>query len=784
MTQDQASRFDIRGDDHLPRGLSIFRKAPLLLPVILWSVGIVLSRIAGASVPALVWPVALVACAVCGLFWRSSRMPLLLLCCLLAGGTRWVAVNPASRPLDSILAQRHRVRQQTEFRVTDLLSTTSGAYGIRVQSIAGKGVRERVLLFCKEELQVGASYRALLEILPLTDDPVLDIYPTRYHARAYLLMGLQKTGDGLGKWHPDAIRSALLKRLDAHAGEASAAAKALLLSDTSAKREYRDRLQRGGMMHLIVVSGLHVWFIYAILIVLLRSLLPRKLADVVFLLLICVFAALNHWAAPIARAVLMITLLTLAKWRGCPVNPAQVIALCLLIITAVAPDQLFSVGLQLSFLCVAVILFAVPKVRFHTRKDTPRGTLKPLLERLFEYLALTLLVSIAILPLTLYYFGQGSLNGILGNALGIPITGLLLPASFLVLIFPPGTALGSAFLATYKLLLWLFEAWMDFSGSMPFFFSGLHISLPQSIGLALLILPLLLRTKRGSPWRWAKICVPGVLGCLLLFGSPLLKPRRGEILIFNAGTADCALIRLPSGENILIDTGPGISAWEAEKDPTSVLETNVWASKRLLPWLKRNGIQRLDQIVLTHTHADHIGGFAALGTNLKIGNLIATDEFLASDVWKLLKAQNWMRDVKVTPLTHITEIRSGDASFHFLHPDSLFSTDSENDRSIVLRMDFRGKRYLFAADIEAPAEDYLVQTRPDELDADFLKAPHHGSRSSNGADFLAAVSPDEVWICCSARNVYGFPHPEAMEVFRRHARRVRFTYEGTIRVPL
>lgn len=784
MEREKPSTEDIRANSMLVRAPSLSQRAPLFYPVVLWCAGMVLARVLMPYLPAYLWLAMLAFCVLGGLFIRRIRVLMVLACCLFAGGARWAAFDASAKPLKAILAQKHKIRQMADFRVTDVFSSASGTYGIRSENIAGAKVHERLLLFTQENLQPGERYHALLEILPLNDDPVLDIFPSRYIARAYILMSLQKTGSKATNLHPEAIRQALLKRLDDQAGDASSAAKALLLSDTGAKREYRDRLQRGGMMHLIVVSGLHVWFIYAILIVLLRALLPRKVADVAFLILICVFGTLNHWAAPIARSVLMISILILGRWRGVPVSSAQVLALSMLVITLLAPQELFSPGLQLSFLCVGVILFSIPKIRFKEKKGLPTDMFRPLLERLLSYLSLTVLVSIAILPLSLYYFGQGTLNGILGNAVGIPLIGLMLPASFLVLIFPPGSFIGAAFLAAYKLLLWLFEEWMSFCGSLPLFLSGWHISLPQSIGLALIILPLLTRPRRYTPYRAARILAPIGLGCLLLFGSPLLTPRHGEILVFNAGTADCILLRLPGGENLMIDTGPGKSPWEAEKESSSVLDTDVWAAKRLLPWLKRNGITRIDHLVLTHTHSDHTGGVAAMASNLKIGNIFATDEFLSGNLWKSLSEQKWLRGTRVTTVTDTMRVQIGKAKLLFLHPDREFSSTNENDLGIVTRLDIRGKKYLFAADIEAAAEEYLLQTRPDELDSDFLKAPHHGSRGSNNADFLAAVSPDEVWVTCAARNIYGFPHQEAMELFKRYARRVRLSYDGTIRIKL
>ncbi|MBW6514692.1 MAG: DNA internalization-related competence protein ComEC/Rec2 [Candidatus Syntrophosphaera sp.] len=739
--------------------------APLLVPALLWCLGICLGK--ATDVPFLLWLALAAGVAVSAFLLRSQRTVFLLLLCLVLGALRFVADQKPSA-LDQVFLRQNHIQQDANFMVTKLLSREAGIYEIRLEELAGVRIREPLSLFSQSELKTGQLYSALLEVLPGKQDPVLDTYTARH--RAYVRQNLSEVPRA-GRFLPIAAwRVRLLEGLEAKLGADAGFAKALLLSDTSAKGMYRDKLTRSGMVHLIVVSGLHVWFVYAICMVLLNSFLPRRWGEAVFLVLIALYAALNHWSPAVVRAALMIGIMIIARWRSIPMAGAQLLALSLLVITVVSPNQLFNIGLQLSFLCIGVIILALPRITWIKERALPNDSLRLRLSRILDLLFLNLIVGLSILPLTLFYFGTGSLNGILGNVIGIPLSGLLLTLSFLVLFLPGGNFLGAAFVSSYRLVLLIFEAWMEWVAKLPFYLENTWINGWQLLGGFLLVFALL-NCLKNMKFRW-QILPFASLGLLLAFLPGLKSRPEGGIYVFNSGTADCILVRLTEGTNLLVDTGP--RHWNAERS---------WASRKLLPWMQRKGIGKLDWMVLTHLDADHSGGFEDLASAHKLRNLIVTDETMRDPKWLDWEQTGLLEGVNVHCVTDTVTFAIQGAKLKFLHPDRSFFPVSSNASSLLFRMDYQDKRYLFTGDADTDAEAHLLLHYPEELKADYLKAGHHGSRTSSSREFVRAVRPDEVWITASARNQWGFPHPEPLDAFRRYAKRIRSTSEGTIYVP-
>lgn len=543
--------------------------APLLAPVLAWCAGIGLAKFVAI-------PFWLMACTgimllAAGFFIKGSRTPLILLLCLVLGALRWdVSSQPSA--LDKVFEKKSHIQQNAEFTVTKLLSREAGIHEIRLEELAGVKVREPLTLISETELEPGAVYSALLEVLSGKQDPVLDTYPARHIA--YVRQGLQKL-EKPRRLLPIAVwRAQLLGDLDAKLGKDAEFAKALLLSDTAAKGMYRDKLTRSGMIHLIVVSGLHIWFIYAMCMVVLNALLPKRIAELAFLALIAVYAALNHWSPSVTRAIIMIGLMIFSRWRSIPLGGAQLLALSLLVITAVNPDQLFNVGLQLSFLCIGVIILGLPKVVWIKEKSLPADVPRQKLNSFFDLLLMNLVVSLAIMPVTLHYFGTASLNGILGNLLGIPLIGVLLTSCFLVLLIPGGNWLSAAYISAYRVLLGVFVGWTEFVSRLPFYLENTWLTGLQLLG-ALLAVVSLLYLLRNLKFSWKPLPL-AALGLVLVFMPQFRSQPEGGIYLFDCGTGDCIMASFPDGGKLMVDTGPKFHNAKYS-----------WASRKLLPWLKK-----------------------------------------------------------------------------------------------------------------------------------------------------------------------------------------------------
>lgn len=753
--------------------------APLLFPALGWISGIILGR----HLPPGNWYLLLaVPTLAAGILFTKLRPYLLIVVFIILGALRLQFSPEGDSPLQRTLKIRDAIQQPITFRVETAFSSANNSYGISSDSLAGRPLQAKLIFYSERELSPGKRYQGLAEIRALQSDPLLDIFPNRYEARAYQKGGLkEQPGSSPAMW-VDKLRKTLLDALDAKLGSEAGWAKALLFSDTAVKNTYRMELQQSGVLHLIVVSGLHVWFIYLVIVSFLQVVMPRKWAELIFLPVILLFAALNNWAPSITRSILMIATLILAHWLQRPLSGAQNISLSLLIITLIQPLQLFSLGLQLSYISVAVLLFAVPKVNIFRNQGLSRKAWKVAINHILEAILVSALVSIAIAPLTLYHFGTASLNGIIGNLIGIPLSSLLLPLSVLILLVPQVSFIGQALQTSYAGLIWLWKQWIAGTASLPFSVNGEYFNSYRAIALGTLILMLLLVVN--AKFKLAiRLAIPALCLILAMLIIPGRRSQEPEVIIFAAGVADCSLIRLPNGENLMIDTGGTYGTMQTEQAPSEQsLMNNTWAERKLVPWLGKNGIQRLDHLLISHLHSDHSGGLLSLLKSMEVGELIIADGIQNHPLWQQLSRSPSFKPEKISVVRDTCSFSYQDARLKILHPDKHFAGWDENERSLVCRLDLNGKRLLFSGDISREAEAYLVERYPQELKCDYLKVPHHGSRSSSSAEFINACQPQEAWLSCNKHNRFGFPHAETVQRYQKQQIKLRSTAEGSIRM--
>jgi competence protein ComEC len=250
-----------------------------------------------------------------------------------------------------------------------------------------------------------------------------------------------------------------------------------------------------------------------------------------------------------------------------------------------------------------------------------------------------------------------------------------------------------------------------------------------------------LLTPRGWPLRWA-----GLLAWLPLMMALPSAPTQGFwVTAFDIGQGNALLIETPSFR-LLYDTGP---AYSAAADG---------GSRVILPYLRARGIDRLDAVVISHSDMDHSGGARSLMKAVEIG-------WIASS----LPLGHGLRDARHVDCVAGQRWARDGVQFEFLHPlVSDREVSKPNARSCTLKISFGERAVLLTGDIEAPQERALLQRAADQLRADVLLAPHHGSGTSSTPQFLDAVAPKMAVFQVGYRNRYRHPKQSVLE--RYHER--------------
>jgi competence protein ComEC len=225
----------------------------------------------------------------------------------------------------------------------------------------------------------------------------------------------------------------------------------------------------------------------------------------------------------------------------------------------------------------------------------------------------------------------------------------------------------------------------------------------------------------------------------------------------------------------LLDVGQGLSAVVQTTHHLLVYDTGAKFSEQsdmgqsvVLPFLRSQGIEKVDSLIISHGDNDHIGGAVSLTRGIDVGQVLTSVPQQLSEYapGKCAAGQSWLWD---------------GVKFTVLAPQQAFMSD--NDNSCVLKIQSEHGTVLLTGDIETVAESWLVKTYGEELKADVLVAPHHGSKTSSTTDFLQAVQPDYVLVPAGYRNQFGHPHKDVLARYRQiHARWLTSADSGAITV--
>lgn len=272
-----------------------------------------------------------------------------------------------------------------------------------------------------------------------------------------------------------------------------------------------------------------------------------------------------------------------------------------------------------------------------------------------------------------------------------------------------------------------------------------------------------------------------VLALLALTVAPSSGAQAAELAVtfFDIGQGDCALIVSPTGKRVLIDGGP------------------PEAGDRLLTALAAHHIDLLDLIILTHPHADHLGGLKKVVGALPVRMFLDSGYPSTSPLYAGLRSVLSARGVAVKQASAGRQIElGGGALLTLLGPPTPWLTNTRSDvnaNSVVARLAWQGRSALFTGDAEPETERWLRAQSPAGpvaagadaglLRAELLKVPHHGGKFSSTLQFLQAVAPRLALISVGATNDYGHPTPEALaRLAQVGARVLRTDQDGEVTV--
>jgi competence protein ComEC len=545
--------------------------------------------------------------------------------------------------------------------------------------------------------------------------------------------------------------------------------RALVVGDDSQITQLQwDVFFKTGVGHLVSISGLHITMLaglaFAIIAFIWRRFpslvmrLPtRKAATIAGVFVALLYAGLAGWSVPTQRTIFMMLTFAAALLLARNLAISRVLAIALIVVVLCDPWAVIAPGFWLSFGAVALIAYV---------------TVSRLKAANWLKMAITTqwAITLGLLPLLIVMFGQTSIVSPLANAFAIPIISLLVVP---LAIF--GSLLNLDFVL--QIAHWVLEMCMHGLNYLSNFQTWQQAAPPMWTLFVAMFGVLWLLLPRGFPQRWL-----GLIFLLPLFLVEIPRPEIGEmqVVVLDVGQGLAVVIQTKN-HTFLYDAG---SRYSAQSDA---------GSKIVVPFLRGEGVKKLDGFMLSHDDIDHSGGAVSVLAQVPVTWLASSFDLVADNLpkktMKCFSGQHWRWD---------------GVSFEVLHP-SLESYENaeikDNNRSCVVKVTSQFGSLLLTGDIEKEAEKEILEhaleanihaasgdavlsndlLKSADLQSDVLVVPHHGSKTSSTVDFVQAVGAKNIIFTVGYLNRFKHPKPLIEKRFEESGANIyRSDYQGAV----
>ncbi|MEE9494259.1 MAG: DNA internalization-related competence protein ComEC/Rec2 [Gammaproteobacteria bacterium] len=492
-------------------------------------------------------------------------------------------------------------------------------------------------------------------------------------------------------------------------------------------------LRETGTAHLVAISGLHVGIVSGLVILVVRVLWAssglalawpaKKTAAVVGIIMSILYAILAGFDLPVQRALIMLNTWLLAILLNRDISPWRLLAIAMIAVLLLDPRGVLSPGFWLSFSAVGCIFYLLS------------GRLNPG-HKMIVSLKIQLLLAMGLLPVMIPVFHQITVIAPLANLIAVPlVTLLIVPLILLAIIFlVPFATAAHGLIDVADHLLSLLVHWLEIVNTIG---PGIieHVPMNNFFMPLLALAVVLLLLPRGLVIRYAGL----MLIITLPFSAPD-RPARGDVWmsVLDIGQGLAVVVQTQT-HTLLYDTGPAYPSGH------NTAETVI------LPFLATAGIDYLDRFIISHSDNDHAGGAAMIVDQINTGQILTgePEALLPISTRACLSGQHWQWD---------------GVSFDMLSPDV---SVAGNNGSCVLRItDSSGKKILLTGDIEKPVEHHLIRQQAEQLQANILLVPHHGSKTSSSPGFINTVMPGIAIVPAGFMNRFHFPKDKIMSRYQ------------------